>query len=155
MASFFFFLCFLSLFLSFFVPVFLSFFVCSCLSFFLCSCLSFFLSLFLSFFLSLFLSFFLSFFVPVFLSLLLVPAASPSRGGDVVVYVRDTNQLSLLTPFHSVLVFISVLKALLTVFLSMNSPDNSPLSHSVLSVSILPYWSFKLCISLYESLRQP
>ena len=27
-------------------------------------------------------------------------------------------------------------------------PDNSPLSHSVLPVLSLPYWSFQLCISL-------
>ena len=34
--------------------------------------------------------------------------------------------------------------ALSTVFLSINSPDNSPLSHSVLPVLFLPYWSFQL-----------
>ena len=28
-----------------------------------------------------------------------VPAGSPSRGWDVMVYVKDINQLSLLTPF--------------------------------------------------------
>ena len=32
--------------------------------------------------------------------------------------------------------------ALSTVFHSINSPDNSPLSHSVLPVLFLPYWSF-------------
>ena len=45
--------------------------------------------------------------------------------------------------------------ALLTVFHSINSPDNSPFSHSVVSVLLLPYWSFQLKISLYKSLPQP
>ena len=38
-----------------------------------------------------------------------VPMGSPSRGGDVAVYVFDINQPSLPTPFYSVLVSISVL----------------------------------------------
>ena len=84
-----------------------------------------------------------------------VPAGSPSSGGDVVVDVEDVNQPSLTTPFYSVLVFISVFKTLSTVFHSLNSPDNSHLSHSVLPVLILPcYWSFQY-ISLYASLPQP
>ena len=41
--------------------------------------------------------------------LLRVPTGSPSRGGDVAVYVFDINQPSLPTPFYSVLVSISVL----------------------------------------------
>ena len=76
------------------------------------------------------------------LSLLLVvvvPADSPSRGGDVMVQVFDINQLSLPTPFYSVLVSISVFMVLSTVFHSINSPDNSPLPHSPLPVLILPY----------------
>ena len=77
-----------------------------------------------------------------------VPTGSPSRGGDVAVYVLDINQLSLPTPLYSVLVSVSVFMALSTVFQSPNSPNNSPLSHSVLSVLFLPYWSFQLCISL-------
>ena len=77
-----------------------------------------------------------------------------SRGGDVAVDVFDINQLSLPTPFYSVLVSISVFMALSAVFHSMNSPDNSPLSDSVLPVLYLPYWSFQLHIS-YESLLQP
>ena len=77
-----------------------------------------------------------------------VPAGSPSRGGDAAVYVFDTNQPSLPGPFHSVLVSISVFIALSTVFHSISSPDNPPLSHSVLPVLFLPYWSFQLCISL-------
>ena len=69
-----------------------------------------------------------------------VPAGSPSRGGDVAVYVFDINQPSLPTPFsYSVLVSISVFMSLSTVFHSINSPDNSPLSHSVLLVLFLPY----------------
>ena len=40
---------------------------------------------------------------------------------------------------YSVLVSVSVFMALSTVFLTMNSPDNSLLSHSVLLVLFLPY----------------
>ena len=72
---------------------------------------------------------------------------SPSFSGDVAVYVFDINQTSLPTPFYSVLVSVSVFMALLTVFHSVNSPDNSPLSHSVLPVLFLPYRSFQLYIS--------
>ena len=82
-----------------------------------------------------------------------VPMGSPSCGGDVAVYVKDINQPSLRTPFYSVLVSISVIMALSTVFHSIIS-HNSPFSHSVLPVSSLPYWSFNY-ISLYESLLQP
>ena len=77
-----------------------------------------------------------------------VLAGSPPRGGDVAVYVFDINQPSLPTPFYSVLVSISVFMTLSTVFYSINSPDNSPLSHSVLPVLFLPHWSFQLFISL-------
>ena len=66
-----------------------------------------------------------------------VPAGSPSRGGDVV-YVTDINQPSLPTPFYSVLVSVSVFMALSTLFHSINFPDNSSLSHSVLPVLPLP-----------------
>ena len=44
--------------------------------------------------------------------LVFVPAGSPSRGGDVTVYVFDTNQLSLPAPFYSTLLSISVFMAL-------------------------------------------
>ena len=40
---------------------------------------------------------------------LIIPAGSPSRGGDVTVYVFNKNQPSLPTPFYFVLVSISVL----------------------------------------------
>ena len=52
--------------------------------------------------------------------------------------------------FYSVLVSISAFMALSTVFHSMNSPDTA-LSHSVLLVLFLLYWSFQLDISLRES----
>ena len=75
-----------------------------------------------------------------------VPAGSPSPGGNVAVYVSDINQLSLPTPCYSVLVYVSIFTALSAVFHSMNSPDNSLLSHSVLLVLFLPYWFFQLNI---------
>ena len=53
--------------------------------------------------------------------------------------------------FNSVLVYIFVFMALSTVFHSINSPDNSPFSHSVLPVLSLPYRSFRLYISLWKS----
>ena len=68
----------------------------------------------------------------------LVPAGSPSRGGDVTVFVLGINQPSLPTPFSFILVSISVFMALSSVFHSINSPDNSPLSHSVPPVLFLP-----------------
>ena len=79
---------------------------------------------------------------------LTVPAGSPSRGGDVTVYVVHINQPSLPTPFYSVLVSVSFLMALSTIFHSINSPDNSLLSHSVLLVLFPLYWSFQLYSSL-------
>ena len=84
----------------------------------------------------------------VVLPMLWSPASSPSRGGDVTVYVYDINQPSLPTPFNSVLVCVSVFMALSTVFHSINSPDKSPFSHSVLPVLSLPYGSFQLYVSL-------
>ena len=72
------------------------------------------------------------------------PRGSESRVGDVTVYVPDINQPSSPTPFYSVLVPVSVFMALSIVFHSINSPDNSPLSHSVLLVLFLPYWSFQI-----------
>ena len=45
-----------------------------------------------------------------------VPAGTPSRGGDVAVYVFHTNQPSLATPFYSVLVFYFCLMVLSAVF---------------------------------------
>ena len=51
----------------------------------------------------------------------------------------------------SVLVSISVFMALSTVFHSINPPDSSPFSDSLLPVLSLPYWSFQLYISLWRS----
>ena len=69
----------------------------------------------------------------------MVPAGSPSRGGDVAVDVFDTNQPSLPTPFYSVLVSVSVFMALSSVFHFINSPDNFLFSHSVLLVLSMFY----------------
>ena len=74
-----------------------------------------------------------------------------NNGQARLVYVLDMNQPSLPTPFYSLLLFISVFMALSTVFHSLNSPDNFVLSHSVLPVLFLPYWSFQLKISLWKS----
>ena len=82
---------------------------------------------------------------------ILVPDKSPRAHLLVVGVLRfmsDINQPSLPTPFYSVLVSISVFMALSTAFHSINSPDNSPFSNSVLVVLALPYWSFQLHISL-------
>ena len=67
-----------------------------------------------------------------------VPADSSSRGGDGAVYLFDIKQPNLPTPFYSVLVSVFVSMALPTVFRSVNPPDSSPLSHSVLLVLFLP-----------------
>ena len=64
----------------------------------------------------------------VMVLLCLVLAGSPSRGGDVVVYIFDIHQPSLSTPFYSALVSVSVFMAPSTVFHSINYPDNSPFS---------------------------
>ena len=72
--------------------------------------------------------------------LFVFPAGSPSRFGDVA-------QQSLPSPFF-VLVSVSVFMSLSTVFHSTNSPDNSPLSRSVLLVLFLLYWPFQRYISI-------
>ena len=56
--------------------------------------------------------------------------------------------------FYSALVSVSVFMALSTVFHSINSPDNSSLSHSVLLTLLCLICPFN-SISLYESLPQP
>ena len=63
-------------------------------------------------------------------------------------FMSGINQPNLPNPFYSVLVSFSVHIALSTVFHSINSPDNSPFSDSVLPVLFLPYWSFQLYLSL-------
>ena len=80
-----------------------------------------------------------------------------SCGGDVTVYVLDINQPSLPTPFfffYSVLVSVSVFMTLSTVFHSLNSPNHSPLSHSLLLVLFCLLGPFNY-VSLYKSLPQP
>ena len=78
---------------------------------------------------------------------------SPSRGGDVAVYVFDRNQPSLPAPFYSVLVSVSVFIALSTVF---HSPDILPTTlHFSRCSSGLISALFVLYIYLYESLLQP
>ena len=78
---------------------------------------------------------------------------SPPRthvpGVGMLRFMSDIKQPSLPTPFYSVLVSISVLMALSTVLHSINSPDNSPFSHSVVPVLSLRYRF------VYESLLQP
>ena len=56
---------------------------------------------------------------------MIIPAGSPSRGGDAAVYIFDIKQPSLPTPLYSVLVSVSVFMAFSTLFHSINSPDNS------------------------------
>ena len=54
--------------------------------------------------------------------------------------------------FYSVLVSVSVFMAVSAGFHSINSPHNSPLTHSVRPVLSLPYWSFQLYLLLKVSL---
>ena len=49
-------------------------------------------------------------------------------------------------------VSIYVFMAFSTIFHSINSPDNSPFSHSVRPVLFMSYWSFQLYTSLQKSL---
>ena len=69
------------------------------------------------------------------MTIVIVPAGSPSHGGDVKICVLGINQPSLPTPFPLFLYLFLSLMALSPVFHSINSPDNSPCSHSV-----LPQW---------------
>ena len=70
-----------------------------------------------------------------------------------MVFVKDIKPTKLTHSFFSfsfyaVVVSISVFMALSTVFHSINSPDNSPLSHSILPILFLPYRSSQLYISV-------
>ena len=85
----------------------------------------------------------------------LIPMGSPSHGGDVTVYVYNVNQPRLLPPFYSVPVSISIFMALSTAFHSINSPDNSLFSLSVLPVLFLCLIGRFNYMSLRESLLQP
>ena len=66
----------------------------------------------------------------IYADLHFVPVGSDSRGEDAAFYVLDMNQPSLPTHFYPVLVSVSVLMALSTVFHSIDCPDNSRFSHS-------------------------
>ena len=81
--------------------------------------------------------------------------SSPSRSGDVVIHIFYINQPSLLTPFlFCSCICFCLYEPFHCISLPIDSPNNSLLSHSVLLVSSLPYWSFQLYI-LYQSLLQP
>ena len=88
---------------------------------------------------------------PDFISRASLPTGSTSHGGDVAVYMFGIKQPSFSAPYYSVLVSVSVYTALSTVFYFINSPDNSPLSHSVLPVLFLPFWSFQLYLFMKVS----
>ena len=76
-----------------------------------------------------------------------VSAGSPSRGGNVMVYVLDINNRACrLFLFCSYVCFC--LYGPFNLFNCVNSPDISPLSHPVLPVLFLPHGSFQLCICL-------
>ena len=78
---------------------------------------------------------------------LIVPAGSPSRGGDVTVYVAyKPTELAHSFLFCSCVDFC--LYGPFNYFHSINSPDNSPISHSVLPVLCLSYWFSQLYIPL-------
>ena len=87
--------------------------------------------------------------------LLPVLTSSPSRDGDVAVYVFQINKPSLLNLFLKNSVLVSAFMVLSTVFYFINSPNNSPLSHSVLPVLILPYWSFQPYVSFMKVSLSP
>ena len=93
------------------------------------------------------------FYVHAFLTYLPVPAGLPSGGWDVVVYVKDVNQPSSSTPFYSVLVSICVFLAHSTVLHSVDFHDDPLLSHSVLLVLFLPYWSIQLYIYIFMKVQ--
>ena len=104
----------------------------------------------LSLILTVLLSSLLSYSHPYCLSLKWVPVGSPSRGGDVTLYVWHKPTKLAHSFFYSVLASISDFMAHSTIFHSINSPDKSPFSDSVLPVLSLPYWSFQLYISLWK-----
>ena len=90
-----------------------------------------------------------------YISCFMVLAGSPSCGGDVTVYVPDINQPSLPAPFYSVLVSVSVFMTFSTVFHSINSPNNCPLTRSLLLILFCFIGPFNYNMFLYKSLSQP
>ena len=83
-------------------------------------------------------------------SLSFPPPCAPLHVVGMLRFASDINQPNLPAPLKKNKFCCCVFKALSTVFHSINSPDNSPFSDSVLPVS-LPYWSFQLYISLWKS----
>ena len=80
---------------------------------------------------------------------------SPSRGGDIVVYIFDINKpsstilfLFFFFSFVVVLVPVSVIMALSSAFHSINTSFHSRLSHSALPALFLCLMGFQLHISL-------
>ena len=61
---------------------------------------------------------------------------------------REPSELA--HSFYSVLEYVSVFMAHSIVFHLINSPENSPLSRTVLTVLFLPYWSFELYVSFFS-----
>ena len=85
------------------------------------------------------------------LPLAVVPTGSLSSGGDAAVNFFDINQPSLITPFYSVLVSVSVFMALSAVFHFINSPDKlSALSFcsSGLISAVLVLSTIYLCVKV-------
>ena len=80
------------------------------------------------------------------------PRAHLHLEGMLLSILFDISQPSLPTPFYSVLVSFSVFMALSTAFHSINSPDNSLLSHSVLLVLFLPIGHLTIYLLMNASL---
>ena len=79
-----------------------------------------------------------------------VSTGSPSRGGDVAVYVSEINQPSLPTPFFCSCVCFCLYSPFNCISF-LNSPDNSPLSHSILPVLFCLIGPFNYISPLWKS----
>ena len=85
-----------------------------------------------------------------------VPACLPSRGGDAAVcFWHKPTELACSSSVLFLCLFMSFMRPRSTVFHSINSPHNSPLSHSVLPLLFLPYSSFQLYLSFWKSPSAP
>ena len=86
-----------------------------------------------------------------------VPVGSPSRGGDVAVYVLDINQASLPTPFYSVLFLLFYYCVYFCLYASFNCISFHEISRQ--------FSTFSLCtsrligpfnyISIHDSISSP
>ena len=93
---------------------------------------------------------FVMYFLPIFLSSPFFLHASFTWSGCCgLCFWRQPTELAHCFFLNSVLVSIPVFMSLSTVFHSINIPDNSPLSHSVLPVLFLLCWSLQ---QLYDYL---